>query len=306
MKTRLKIIINLELLGSWSVFVILKRTWRRAWWSSFASYFQRDRMGLSLGRKEGIGTRVDLQQRNAWQPNDLPSHWSRICRIRHIPHWKCHLGYESRLVWSKRWVIDMSNIWDESLPCWALRVRCIFPSVSLSFHRQPFLRLHRFLQSLACQSLPLHPWLRILRLQLHVPFQRGAWLGSQWIESASWQFLKVVLWLVDKSETRITFDFLFFEVFGLILLQEEFDFGSSSDGWSVVISDGERSTSRWFPNVLVVIIVLNSNVYLLLHNFTFIIYTIIMVITKNLPWRWRELCRQRGRQSRNQHRIDQS
>ena len=87
------------------IFVILVvRTWRRAWWSSFASYFQRDRMELSLERKEGIGTRVDLQQRNAWQPNDLPSHWSRICKIRHIPHWKCRLGYESRLVWSKIWV----------------------------------------------------------------------------------------------------------------------------------------------------------------------------------------------------------
>ena len=81
--------------------IYTEHTWRRAWWSSFVSYFQRDRMGLSLGRKEGIGTRVDLQQRNAWQPNDLPSHWSRICRIRHIPHWKCHLGYESRLVWSE-------------------------------------------------------------------------------------------------------------------------------------------------------------------------------------------------------------
>ena len=157
-------------------------------------------------------------------------------------------------------------IYSRILPCWALRVRCIFPFVFPSYHRHPFLRLRRFLQSLACQSLPLHPWLRIPRLQLHVPFQHGVWLGSQWIESASWQFLKDVLWLVDQWEIIITFDFLFFEVFGLILLQKEFDFGSSSDGWSVVISDGERSTSRWFPNVLVVIIVLNSNVYLQLRN----------------------------------------
>ena len=207
---------------------------------------------------------------------------------------------------------------NESLPCWALRVRCIFPSVSLAFHRQTFLRLHRFLQSLAYQSLLLHPWLRLqlwlllqlrlhlhpwllqlrlhLRLQLHIPFQRGAWLGSQWIESVSWQFLKVVLWLVDKSEERITFDFLFFKVFGLILLQEEFDFGSSSDGWSVVIFDGERSTSRWFPNVLVVIIVLNSNVYLQLHNFyihylhkTYQMWFILCVRSYLLLDRWTDL-----------------